>query len=474
MADVIGVRFKPGGKLYYFAPNDQYILQGSMVIVETARGLECGEVVMERRTVPDEELTHELKNVVREATAEDILRVEENRKKEVEAYNICLEKIAKHGLEMNLVGVEYAFDGSKILFNFTADGRVDFRELVKDLASVFRTRIELRQIGVRDEAKLLGGFGICGRPFCCTSFMGDFAPVSIKMAKEQGLSLNPVKISGTCGRLMCCLKYEEEAYRDLIKRTPRVGALVKTPDGNGTVVEVNLIAGTLKVRIGDDPEIVPKSFKRCQVRQIGKSSQAVDEDAFEDELFPEDEEEAAALAKLLEDEQSPEPEHSSSSKRGGNRDGHSGKGRKHQGKAEQPHESGADVGNYAGNDDSSSEQKNAQAGRGHSGSKNRSSHKGGNRRNGHSADKAAQERRSENNSGNNQGKEERGENAPPAERAKKPVEKRQGSANSAAAQGAEQGDAQKSGGQKTGSSNHKRRYYNRNRRSKPSEPKSDG
>lgn len=348
MADVIGIRFKPGGKLYYFAPNEQNLLQGSMAIVETARGLECGEVVMERRSIPDEQLTHELKNVVRAATPEDLKRVEENRKKEAEAYDICLEKIAKHDLEMSLVGVEYAFDGSKILFCFTADGRVDFRELVKDLASVFKTRIELRQIGVRDEAKLLGGLGVCGRPFCCASFMGDFAPVSIKMAKEQGLSLNPVKISGTCGRLMCCLKYEEEAYHDLLKRTPRVGATVKTPEGIGTVVEVNLIAGNLKVRIGDDPEVAPKSFSRRQVQQLGKNGAPVpvEEDPYEDEeeLELENEAEAAELAKLLDE---PSPEHERSEKRRNNNHNRRGKGNHNNGdkpknqeqKADQPQQS---------------------------------------------------------------------------------------------------------------------------------------
>ncbi|MBQ4313403.1 MAG: stage 0 sporulation family protein, partial [Clostridia bacterium] len=216
MADIVGVKFKSNGKLYYFAPGELQLAEGTKVIVETARGLECGEVALERRSIPDEQLTHELKSVIREATSEDIARVEENREKEAKAFGICEEKIAAHGLEMKLVSVEYAFDGSKILFCFTADGRVDFRELVKDLAGVFRTRIELRQIGVRDEAKMMGGLGICGRPFCCSAFMGEFIPVSIKMAKEQGLSLNPTKISGTCGRLMCCLKHEEESYQYLL------------------------------------------------------------------------------------------------------------------------------------------------------------------------------------------------------------------------------------------------------------------
>ena len=283
MADIIGVKFKPGGKLYYFKPNDEYLLQGTQVIVETARGLECGEVVMERRSIPDEQITHELKSVVRAATADDLKRVEDNRKKEQEAMTICESKITAHKLDMKLVSVEYAFDGSKIVFNFTADGRVDFRELVKDLASVFRTRIELRQIGVRDEAKMLGGLGICGRPFCCASFMGDFAPVSIKMAKEQNLSLNPVKISGTCGRLMCCLKYEEEAYIDLLKRTPRVGCGVSTPEGNGTIMEVNLLTGKLRVRMDDMPEGTLKTFDKRQVKVIsGKQPEIIDDEPYEE------------------------------------------------------------------------------------------------------------------------------------------------------------------------------------------------
>jgi len=283
MADIIGVKFKPGGKLYYFRPNDEYLLQGTQVIVETARGMECGEVAMERRSVPDDQITHELKSVVRAATAEDLKRVEDNRRKEEEAFGVCEKMIAEHKLDMKLVSVEYAFDGSKIVFNFTADGRVDFRELVKHLASVFRTRIELRQIGVRDEAKMLGGLGICGRPFCCATFLGDFAPVSIKMAKEQNLSLNPVKISGTCGRLMCCLKYEEEAYIDLLRRTPRVGCGVSTPEGNGTIIEVNLLTGKLRVRMDDTPEGAPKTFDKRQVKVIsGKQPEIIDDEPYEE------------------------------------------------------------------------------------------------------------------------------------------------------------------------------------------------
>lgn len=248
MAEIIGVRFKSVGKVYYFDPNGVQAEKGGHVIVETARGMECGEVAMANREVSDKTIVKPLKKVVRAATREDMQRVENNLARQKQAFTVCQEKIAKHKLDMKLVDVEFTFDNNKILFYFTADGRVDFRELVKDLASVFRTRIELRQIGVRDEAKMLGGLGICGRPFCCASFLGEFQPVSIKMAKEQGLSLNPAKISGTCGRLMCCLKYEQEAYEDLLRTTPRQGSLVRTKDGvKGQVVEVNLLTGQLKV-----------------------------------------------------------------------------------------------------------------------------------------------------------------------------------------------------------------------------------
>ena len=216
MSDVIGIRFKPVGKIYYFLPNDFEIKPGMHVIVETVRGVEYGTVVLGRKTVDDEEFGQPLKKVIRIANEEDKKIYHENKEKERKAFRICNEKIRKHHLDMKLVDVEYTFDGGKILFYFTADGRVDFRELVKDLASVFRTRIELRQIGVRDEAKMIGSYGVCGRSLCCSSFLGEFMPVSIKMAKEQGLSLNPSKISGTCGRLMCCLKYEQEAYDDLL------------------------------------------------------------------------------------------------------------------------------------------------------------------------------------------------------------------------------------------------------------------
>ena len=271
MAEVIGVRFKEVGKVYYFDPNGIQMKKGDMAIVETARGVECGEVAMENREIEDKDIVHPLKKMIRKATQGDLKKVEENRKKERHAFEICEKKILDHKLEMKLVDVEYTFDNNKILFYFTADGRVDFRELVKDLASVFRTRIELRQIGVRDEAKMMGGLGICGRPFCCTSFLGEFQPVSIKMAKEQGLSLNPVKISGTCGRLMCCLKYEQAAYSDLLSTTPKNGAVVNTPEGRGVVVDVNLLTGMLKVRMDRAPEAAPMSFHAKQVKVIKDS-----------------------------------------------------------------------------------------------------------------------------------------------------------------------------------------------------------
>ena len=249
MAEIIGVRFKTVGKVYYFAANGIQAQVGDAAIVETARGVECGEVALANKEIPEEQITAPLKEVIRLATAEDLAVVAKNKKKEEDAFRICEEKIRFRKLDMKLVEVECTFDNSKLLFYFTAENRVDFRELVKDLASVFRTRIELRQIGVRDEAKLLGGLGICGREFCCKGYLGDFQPVSIKMAKEQGLSLNPTKISGTCGRLMCCLKHEQYVYEQLLKVTPRAGAMVQLPDGTqGVVEEVFLLTGKLRVR----------------------------------------------------------------------------------------------------------------------------------------------------------------------------------------------------------------------------------
>lgn len=268
MTEVIGVRFKEVGKIYYFDPNGTPLKVGDYVIVETARGVECGQVAMSNRQIADEDIVHPLKKMLRKATDEDIQVMADNKEKERKAFELCEEKILQHKLDMKLVDVEYTLDNNKILFYFTADGRVDFRALVKDLASVFRTRIELRQIGVRDEAKMLGGIGICGRPFCCSSFLGEFQPVSIKMAKEQGLSLSPVKISGSCGRLMCCLKYEQEAYTELLKKTPKVGAIVSTPDGKGIVVEQNLLTGVLKVSLDKSQSAVPSTYNVKQVKII--------------------------------------------------------------------------------------------------------------------------------------------------------------------------------------------------------------
>lgn len=249
MVEVVSVRFKSKGKVYSFDPAGISISKGDFVVVETAKGLEFAECAQGNHTVEDAAVIPPLRPVIRLATDEDVRRAEANRKKEAEAFSICREKIEQHGLDMKLVDVEYNFEGNKVLFFFTSDGRVDFRELVKDLASIFKTRIELRQIGIRDEARMLGGLGICGRPFCCAQFLDDFQPVSIKMAKTQGLSLNPTKISGTCGRLMCCLKYEQDAYEDLVKNVPKVDAFVDTPAGKGSVLDVNILRGTARVRL---------------------------------------------------------------------------------------------------------------------------------------------------------------------------------------------------------------------------------
>ena len=271
MTKVIGVRFKANGKSYYFSPGELELQQGDHVIVETARGTECGEVAKGPHDVPDSSIVKPLKTVTRMADAVDVRRMQQNRADEKRAFSVCEERIAKHKLDMKLVDVEYTLDRNKILFYFTADGRIDFRDLVKDLAGVFRTRIELRQIGVRDESKMLGGLGICGQPFCCSRFLRDFQPVSIKMAKEQGLSLNPAKISGSCVRLMCCLAYEQPAYEYLNRITPGVGSIVKTPEGVGAVVETNVISGTLRVRM-DPPATGFKTFHKdeCQYLRGGK------------------------------------------------------------------------------------------------------------------------------------------------------------------------------------------------------------
>ena len=259
MIRVIGVRFRPAGKIYYFAPGKFHIRQGDKVIVETARGIEFGTVVTGPKEVKDEEVMQPLKSVIRIATEEDKRAEEKNREKEKEAFEICLEKIRKHNLDMKLINAEYTFDNNKVLFYFTADGRIDFRELVKDLAAVFRTRIELRQIGVRDETKIRGGIGICGRPLCCHTYLSEFAPVSIKMAKEQNLSLNPTKISGVCGRLMCCLTNEEETYEELNSRLPAIGDTVTTNEGlKGEVQSVSVLRQLVKVVVtleNDEKEI---------------------------------------------------------------------------------------------------------------------------------------------------------------------------------------------------------------------------
>ena len=268
MVKVVGVRFKDAGKIYYFDPGDLEIGLNENVIVETARGIEFGYVVVPNTEISEEEIVTPLKSVIRVATEEDKKHHEETAKQEKEAFNICLQKIEAHNLEMKLIDVEYTFDNNKVLFYFTADGRVDFRELVKDLASVFRTRIELRQIGVRDEAKMMGGLGVCGRVLCCYSFLTDFQPVSIKMAKEQGLSLNPTKISGACGRLMCCLKYEHEAYEEMISRVPKEGAIVETPDGQGVVISSSLLKELVKVKLDNENETDLKIYDASDVKVI--------------------------------------------------------------------------------------------------------------------------------------------------------------------------------------------------------------
>ncbi len=278
MVNVISVRFRQAGKIYYFNPGELKIEAGDHVIVETARGIEYGEVVFGNHQVEDENVIQPLKEVIRVATDEDIQHEAENNKKELEAFAICFDKIKKHELEMKLIDCEYTFDNSKILFYFTADGRIDFRELVKDLASVFRTRIELRQVGVRDETKILGGIGVCGRPLCCHSYLSDFVPVSIKMAKEQNLSLNPVKISGVCGRLMCCLKNEEEVYEELNKKLPNVGDYVTTSDNlKGEVQSVSILKQLVKVIVNlphDEKEIreYPVSELKFKSRRKDKNN----------------------------------------------------------------------------------------------------------------------------------------------------------------------------------------------------------
>ncbi len=279
MTEIISVRFKNGGKEYYFNPNGMQFKPGQSVIIETARGVEFGECTQGNRLVDEMTLVSPLRPVLRAATPADELTLEQNKKKEARAFEICEKKIAEHGLDMKLVEVEYNFEGSKILFFFTSEGRVDFRELVKDLASVFHTRIELRQIGVRDEAKMLGGLGVCGRPFCCAEFLEDFQPVSIKMAKTQNLSLNPAKISGACGRLMCCLKYEQDAYEDALKRCPKNESLVETPDGVGVICAVNLLREQVRVRLDQSPD-TPQNYP-CQEIKVIRSGKGKRPEGYE-------------------------------------------------------------------------------------------------------------------------------------------------------------------------------------------------
>lgn len=270
MIKVVGVRFKNTGKMYYFNPNELEIQKGMNVIVETARGIEFAQAVSEIREIEEDEAILPLKDVIRIATEEDVETHNSNIEKEKAAFDICIEKIAKHELQMKLIDVEYTFDGNKVLFYFVADTRIDFRELVKDLASVFKTRIELRQVGVRDQAKAVGGLGICGRVICCASATGEFQPVSIKMAKEQSLSLSPTKISGTCGRLMCCLKYEQEAYEDAINRLPGLGSIVETPEGQGVITDVNLLRETVKVKLDKETETELLVYKADEIKILHK------------------------------------------------------------------------------------------------------------------------------------------------------------------------------------------------------------
>ena len=301
MVEIIGVRFKSGGKQYYFDPAGLEVQPGQGVIVETSRGLEYGECAQGNTQVEEETVVQPLRPLVRIATEEDEKTVEKNREKEAKAFQICQEKIAAHGLEMKLVEAEYSFEGNKVLFFFTAEGRVDFRALVKDLASTIHARIELRQIGVRDEAKMLGGLGICGRPFCCAQFLDEFQPVSIKMAKTQNLSLNPTKISGTCGRLMCCLKYEQEAYEDLVKHTPKQESFVEMPDGAGTVSSVNLLRQQVQVRLDSAPD-TPKCYHNCEICVVRNGKGKRPEGYVEPPL-----EELAKLRRAPEPEAAPEP-----------------------------------------------------------------------------------------------------------------------------------------------------------------------
>ena len=297
MTEIVSIKFKSSGKNYYFSPNGLKLEDGDTVIVETAKGLEIALCTHGNRSVEDSAVIQPLRPVVRKATEQDLRVAEQNRIREKDALVICQQKIEEHGLEMKLVDVECSFDGSKTLFFFTADGRVDFRELVKDLASVFHNRIELRQIGVRDEAKMLGGIGICGRPYCCSAFLNDFAPVSTKMAKIQNLSLNPAKISGSCGRLMCCLRYEEEAYEDLVKRVPKVGAFVETTEGYGTVSSIDLLHQKVKVHLENESDESTRVFRSVEIAVVPGGHPAEGEPyPHVLQYVPEEEEEEAELS----------------------------------------------------------------------------------------------------------------------------------------------------------------------------------
>lgn len=271
MVNVVGIRFKPAGKIYYFDPDEIDLQEKDIVIVETARGVEAGEIVVSNKEVDETEIVSPLKKVIRKASAIDIKQIEINRSKEAKAFETCQEKIKEHGLPMKLVDVEYTFDANKIIFYFTADGRIDFRELVKDLAAIFRTRIELRQIGVRDEAKMLGGLGSCGRGLCCATFLGEFQPVSIRMAKDQNLSLNPTKISGICGRLMCCLKYESEAYEEERRQYPDLGTLVESPVGDGKIVGVNILKKAVTVELKESKQLIDFPLEELKIRCRGQA-----------------------------------------------------------------------------------------------------------------------------------------------------------------------------------------------------------
>ena len=290
MKTIVGVRFRKPGKIYFFDPGNLEINKQDKVVVETSMGQDLGEVVINKRSMPEKNLTAPLKRVIRIATPKDLKHQESNHQKEKEAFKICEEKIKKHKLDMNLTDVEYKFDNSKILFYFTADGRIDFRELVKDLAAIFKTRIELRQIGVRDEVRRIGGNGICGRELCCCSFLGNFETVSIKMAKEQNMSLNPTKISGSCGRLMCCLKYEQDVYEEKLKRLPKPGAIVETEDGEGTVDSIETLKETIRVKFKDGDDTFYKKYPASEVKLI--------KNIVKEEIDPEEQEHAKELEEL--------------------------------------------------------------------------------------------------------------------------------------------------------------------------------